>query len=132
MPASASVSDASPIDITDPSKRLWCAMKLSAVLVKQTLSQLEEQANFRDAYAIPDSNPTASRLSELFGDHTFFLDSDGLHIVEQIETDRAAPVGKVVKLARWKDKEHTSLAPQKPEATDVLVLLGSDKPDTES
>jgi hypothetical protein len=108
-------------------------MKLSAVLVKQTLSQLEEQAKFQDAYAVPEDNPTASRLSELFGDHTFFLDNDGLHIVEQVESDRAAaPVGKVVKLARWKDKDHTSLAPQKPEATDVLILLGSDGPDEAS
>ena len=101
-------------------------MRLSNTLVKQTLDQLEEQNSFEDVYAIPEDNPTAARLTEVFGDHTFFVDRDGLHIVEALETqgDRG-PVGKVVKLARWKDKECTTLAPQKPVATDVIVLLGN-------
>ena len=101
-------------------------MRLSATLVKQTLDQLEEQNTFEDVYAIPEDNPTAARLTEVFGDHTFFVDRDGLHIVEALETQGSdrGPVGKVVKLARWKDKECTTLAPQKPVATDVIVLLG--------
>jgi hypothetical protein len=101
-------------------------MRLSATLVKQTLDQLEEQNTFEDVYAIPEDNPTAARLTEVFGDHTFFVDRDGLHIVEALETQgERGPVGKVVKLARWKDKECTTLAPQKPVATDVIVLLGA-------
>src|SRR4051812_41674766 len=59
-----------------------CTMKLSTARVQQTLSQLEEQTIFQDARAIPDDNPAIPQLNELFGDHTFFLDSDGLHIVE--------------------------------------------------
>jgi len=102
-------------------------MRLSAALVKQTLDQLEEQNNFEDVYAVPADNPTAARLSELFGDHTFFIDRDGLHIVEALESESAhGSAGKVIKLARWKDKECTTLAPQKPVTTDVIVLLGDD------
>ncbi|HXS39018.1 MAG TPA: hypothetical protein VN766_02475 [Stellaceae bacterium] len=106
-------------------------MRLTATLVKQTLDQLEEQNSFEDVYAIPEDNPTAARLTEVFGDHTFFVDRDGLHIVEALETQGSdrGPVGKVVKLARWKDKECTTLAPQKPVATDVIVLLGNPQQD---
>ena len=106
-------------------------MRLSATLVKQTLDQLEEQNTFEDVYAIPEDNPTAARLTEVFGDHTFFVDRDGLHLVEALETQGSdrGPVGKVVKLARWKDKECTTLAPQKPVATDVIVLLGNPQQD---
>ncbi|HKT18049.1 MAG TPA: hypothetical protein VJR47_08410 [Stellaceae bacterium] len=106
-------------------------MRLSAVLVKQTLDQLEEQNSFEDVYAVPEDNPTNARLSEIFGDHTFFIDRDGLHIVEAIESEgERGPAGKVIKLARWKDKECTTLAPQKPVTTDVIVLLGeSDEKD---
>jgi len=106
-------------------------MRLTATLVKQTLDQLEEQNSFEDVYAIPEDNRTAARLTEVFGDHTFFVDRDGLHIVEALETQGSdrGPVGKVVKLARWKDKECTTLAPQKPVATDVIVLLGNPQQD---
>ena len=48
-------------------------MKLTSAQIEQTLSQFEAQA-------IPESHPVLTRLNELFGDHTFFVDSDGLSI----------------------------------------------------
>jgi hypothetical protein len=51
------------------------AMKLTSAQVWRTLSQFEAQA-------LPDSHPMVPQLNELFGDHTFFLDSNGLNIVE--------------------------------------------------
>ena len=51
-------------------------MKLTSAQVERTLSQLAE------GQAIPDSHPVVPQLNELFGDHTFFLDSNGLNIVE--------------------------------------------------
>ena len=50
-------------------------MKLNATQVKRTLSQL-------DAEVLPDNHPAVPQLNTLFGDHTFFLDSKGLNIVE--------------------------------------------------
>ena len=50
-------------------------MKLTSAQVERTLSQFEGQA-------IPDNHPVISQLSNLFGDHTFFLNNDGLNIVE--------------------------------------------------
>lgn len=105
-------------------------MKLSSVLAKRTLDQLEEQTTFHDTQVIPDNNPAVPQLNQIFGDHTFFLDEGGLHIVEPVEPpERAAPevrVGKLVKLASWRDAGQTSLAPHKPQPTDVVVVLGTE------
>jgi len=50
-------------------------MKLTSAQIERTLNQFEAQA-------IPEDHPLLPRLNELFGDHTFFIDSDGLNIVE--------------------------------------------------
>jgi hypothetical protein len=60
----------------------------------------------------------------LFGDHTFFLDSNGLNVVEPNESIDA-PARTVVNLANWSDAQLTSLAPHEPEPTEVVVVLES-------
>jgi hypothetical protein len=92
-------------------------MKLTPTLVERTLGQF-------DARVVPDDHPVVPELNNLFGDHTFFLDGDGLHIVEPAElTALGAKVGRVVKLASWHDANRTSLAPHRPQPTDVFVDL---------
>lgn len=95
-------------------------MKLTSAQVERTLSQFE-------AHAIPDSHPMVPQLNELFGDHTFFLDSNGLNVVEPTaEAPRAgAQAARVVNLANWSDANLTSLALHEPEPTDAIVELGS-------
>jgi hypothetical protein len=99
-------------------------MKLTAAQAKRTLSQFEAQA-------IPDTDPVVPRLNELFGDHTFFLDGNGLNVVEPtVEAPRAgAQMVRVVNLANWSDANLTSLAPHEPEPTDAIIELGS-KPES--
>ena len=93
-------------------------MKLSSAQVDKTLTQFEAQV-------IPDDHPLVPRLNELFGDHTFFLDSNGLNVVEPAETNKpGVATGKVVNLADWSDDKLTTLAPHPPEETDVVVVLG--------
>ena len=77
------------------------------------------------------STPISSLRRSTGAPSSCSVDRDGLHIVEALETQGSdrGPVGKVVKLARWKDKECTTLAPQKPVATDVIVLLGNPQQD---
>jgi hypothetical protein len=94
-------------------------MKLNPAQIEQTLTQFEGQV-------IPGDHPLVSELNELFGDHTFFLDSNGLNVVEPNEsTDRDMPVGTVVNLANWGDSQLTSLLPHEPEPTEVVIILGS-------
>jgi hypothetical protein len=94
-------------------------MRLTSALVERTLSQIE-------AEAVPDSHPAVPELNRLFGDHTFFLDSNGLNIVEPAQSPEArVQAGKVVNLASWNDADPPSLAPHEPEPTDVVIVLGS-------
>ncbi len=94
-------------------------MKLNSAQVEQTLTQFE-------AEVIPDDHPLVPKLNEVFGDHTFFLDGNGLNVVEPNQsTQGGAPAGTVVNLANWSDAELTSLAPHEPEPTEVVVILES-------
>ena len=98
-------------------------MKLASAIIERTLDQFE-------AEALPDNHPAVPQLSELFGDHTFFLDTNGLNIVEPAESSRAGvQTWKVVKLASWKDAAQTSLTSHKPEPTNVVIALPSNGSD---
>jgi hypothetical protein len=98
-------------------------MKLNSALVARALDQIEAQA-------IPENHPVVEQLNSLFGDHTFFLDVNGLSIVEPAgSTDAGAKTAQVVKLAEWKDANRTSLVPHEPEPTALVVVLGDDGPD---
>lgn len=98
-------------------------MRLSPALVEKTLTQFEAQA-------IPENHPAMPELNRLFGDHTFFLDGSGLHIVEPaVGDDAGRQSANVVRLASWNDAERTSLAAHEPEPTDVMIELGSEARD---
>jgi hypothetical protein len=92
-------------------------MKLNSAQVEQTLRQFEAQP-------IPDDHPLVPQLNELFGDHTFFLNSDGLNVIEPNESSSTGFVaGTVVNLANWSDAHLTSLTPHEPEPTEIIVIL---------
>lgn len=96
-------------------------MKLSARQIQQTPPQME-------AKPIPESHPAVEQLKGVFGDHTFFIGENGLHIVETGEPASAGGLANVVNLASWANEERTALAPHQPEVTDTLVQIG---PETE-
>jgi hypothetical protein len=106
------------------------AMKLTSALVERTLGQFEAQS--LQAQAVPENHPAITQLTRVFGDHTFFLDNDGLSIVEPTESAREnMRTAQVVKLAHWQDPTRTSLAPHEPQPTDVVVTLESNGSDTD-
>jgi hypothetical protein len=92
-------------------------MKLNSAQVERALSQF-------DAQALPDNHPVVPQLNSLFGDHTFFLDSSGLNVLEPTE-EVETPIGKIVNLAYWSDENLTKLTPHEPEPTGVVVSLES-------
>jgi hypothetical protein len=95
-------------------------MRLTTPLIQRTLTQFEAQA-------IPDNHPSMPELSRTFGDHTFFIDGEGLHIVEPaIEADDGHSSGQVVRVASWQDANRTSLVAHPPEPTDVVVQFEGD------
>ena len=93
-------------------------MKLTSTQVERTLTQFESEA-------IPEDHPIVPQLSRLFGEHTFFLATNGLNIVEPAESSPSGmESAKVVNLASWSDGNRTSLEPHEPEPTDIVVVLG--------
>ena len=95
-------------------------MKLSATQVEQ----VEDQSG---AMPIPDDNPGLAGLTKTFGEHTFYVDPDGLHVFEwdqeQAGEDGASTV-KLVQLAEWTDDNRTHLKQMKPiEAPSGIRLL---------
>jgi len=95
-------------------------MKLNSAQLERTLVQFEAQA-------IPDDHPVIPQLNDLFGEHTFFLDRNGLNIVEPAEATAgaAAQSGKVVNLANWSDDDSTGLELHEPETTDIVITFES-------
>jgi hypothetical protein len=92
--------------------------------MRLTSAQVERALNQFEAQAIPEDHPVTAQLSDMFGDHTFFLDGNGLNVVEPAEVTTDGETGKVVNLADWADESLTRLAPHPPQVTDVVVLLG--------
>jgi len=88
-------------------------MKLDDRGVDRTLDQF-------DAEPLPENHPAMPQLTQVFGEHTFFLDDTGLVILEP--ADGRDESGQVVKLASW-NPDHTSLKPHDPERTEVMIDL---------
>jgi hypothetical protein len=98
-------------------------MKLKTALVEQAITQIS-------ADPIPERHPAMPQLNRVFGEHTFFIDSDGLHILEPCDPgDAGQPRWEVMKIAGWSDTQHTTLAPQQAEPTGVVVVLTEKEPD---
>jgi hypothetical protein len=92
-------------------------MKLNSAQVKQTLSQME-------ADVFPDDHPAVTQLTSVYGNHTFFLDGNGLKILESTEaSEPEGRSGEVVSLADWTDETLTRLAPHAPEPTGTIIVF---------
>jgi hypothetical protein len=97
-------------------------MRLSTAQIEQTLTQFP-------AEPIPADHPATAKLQGLFGDHTFFLDGNGLNIVEPLEKEEHdGPSCIVLNVASWTDSSAQSLQPHEPETTEQMVFLEMEKP----
>ena len=80
-------------------------MKLNAAQLERTATQLQ-------AEPIPEGHPLIPQLHQMFGDHTYCLDSNGLNIVEPAAAELAPNPPK--------------LEAHEPELTESMVALGTD------
>jgi hypothetical protein len=88
--------------------------------MKLTTPQIEQVASQLEARPVPENSSMAPDLERYFGEHTFFLDNNGLHVLQPAEP---ADSGQLVRVASWTDSHHTALTPHEPEATDVIIHL---------
>ncbi len=93
--------------------------------MKLTAAQLERALDQLDARVVPDNHPLVPELTKIFGDHTYFLDDNGLHVLEPVALGEE---GNLLKVADWEDAGRTVLACHQPEPTGVVVALEEDSP----
>ena len=92
-------------------------MKLNEAQISKTLAQFRAQV-------LAEDHPDFAHLCELFGHHTFFLDSSGLNVLELLEVPgMEAKDGEVIRLAEWSDTDFTKLTTHQPEPTGVVIRL---------
>jgi hypothetical protein len=93
-------------------------MRLNITQIEQTLTQFP-------AEPIPADHPAVAKLESVFGEHTFFLDGNGLNIVEPVDAEKqdGSPACVVLNVASWADASGQSLQPHEPESTDRTVFL---------
>lgn len=92
-------------------------MKLTPAHIEHVRTQLDLNPMGEDHEAYP-------ALVNRFGDHSFFLNADGLHIVEPNVTGHGEDrTGALVTLAGWADETRTQLKPHAPKATAHIIEL---------
>jgi hypothetical protein len=102
----------------ETNRKVKSAMKLTSTQIEQTLGQFE-------AEPIPEDHPMVPQLNEVFGEHTYFVSSDGLIILEPAGSGLAGvQSAKVVNLGEWSDDAPSALELHEPETTDLVVTLG--------
>lgn len=83
---------------------------------------MEQELGFQ---AVPDNHDVTQDLRSVFGDHTFFLNEDGLHILQELEDPEREDVDAgVIRLATWVDEEKSALAPHEPQPTESVLKVG--------
>ncbi len=89
-------------------------------LMKLTDAQAELIKSKFGAEPLPSDEPAVGQLTEAFGDHTFYLDANGLVVFEPVE-DPDADAARAVVVAVWADEKREQLAGVQPQATDTVV-----------
>lgn len=94
--------------------------------MKLSLDQIAQITKQTGATPIPEEAPFLATLKEGYGDHTFYVDSKGLHVFEPVGEvgDDGQPI-QVMKVASWQDAARTSFDPQDPEPGKTKAVLRS-------
>lgn len=93
-------------------------MKLTAPQIAQVKEQI-------GAEPVPAEGPTTELLAKHFGDHTFYVDDQGLHIfqTEQAEPESGPCNIRPVKVASWTNEKKDALAPHDPVVGAATALI---------
>ena len=96
-------------------------MKLNTVQVEA----IEAQTG---AIPIPHDNPANEALINVFGEHTFYADQNGLHVLETVavEETTTGEHAEVIQIAEWANDDKSELQPIEPRRTGAVFGLDAD------
>lgn len=82
-------------------------------LTDPQIAQVKEQIGVEP---VPAGSQTTELLTKHFGDHTFYVDEQGLHIFQSEETEpESGPCNvRPVRVASWANEKKDALAPHDP------------------
>lgn len=79
--------------------------------------------------AIPPENPAVPQLTEHFGDHTFFVVTEGLFILEEVDNpELPGTPAEFVLVAGWADEERSALQGVQPTRSNTIIDLDAPPP----
>jgi hypothetical protein len=94
-------------------------MKLSTQQVASVRHEL-------GADPLREDNPAMDSLRGAFGDHTFYVGSDGLFVFEPVnDPDAGRTPAQLVLVAAWADAQKSALEKVPPQETDRVVDLAA-------
>ena len=86
------------------------------------------------AKPLPEGDPAAEHLKGAFGEHSFFLDPNGLYVFEGVDvpdTEASAEPALLVQIAEWTDETKSAIAPIEPKPADLVLDLADEVEATE-
>lgn len=92
--------------------------------MKLSTAQIAEVKEQTGIDPVPEEHPTTPNLKEAFGDHTFFLDTNGLHVLESAQEEQTQDEKQalaVIRVASWTDENRTALAPHEPQVSEAAL-----------
>ena len=101
--------------------------------MKLTPTQIAATRDSLEANPLPDDHPVMGQLKEAFGEHTFFIDGNGLSVfVDQTEVPAEVelPEGdpRLVLIAAWTDESRQALGAVEPIDTGVTLPQAGQTP----
>jgi len=97
--------------------------------MKLTDDQVAAVERQTGANPIPAEDPAVSQLVEIFGEHTFYADPNGLHVLEALPEDMEGVTPgtvAIIRIAEWAGEERNSLSPIEPKALGSVLNLEDD------
>lgn len=93
-------------------------------LTSEQVGAIERQTG---AIPIPEDNDANEALTNVFGEHTFYADQNGLHVLEPVNIEEQdGDHAEVIQIAEWANDSKDELQPIEPQRTGAV--LGLDDP----
>ena len=91
--------------------------------MKLSTAQIAAVEQATGANPLPEDNPAQAQLSEALGDHTFYLDQQGLVVLENPESAASEDTLEIVRVGQWTDDERQQLGLTPPQRTGQVIEL---------
>ena len=110
---------------TDPGGRR-SEPETDEIIMKLTRTQIAATRDSIDATPLPDDHPVMGQLRDAFGEHTFFIDQNGLSVFvdqNEVPAEVELPEGdpRLVLIAAWTDESRQALGAVEPVDTGVSL-----------